>query len=658
MKKTINIALLLAATLTLQARTQQQTAHIARQLLSKPERIDYGQSLSLYNDADQKGFVIVSKSDRMRPVIGYSDSGSIDTTAIPDNMRSWLQWVDQATTYLESHPECALTASQLSEGVTPVSPLLGDIAWDQDDPFNRQCPKVNGKRSVVGCVATAAAQCVYYHKWPTTGVGSHTSTGSPSDTIDYSAQTYDYSLMYDYYKSSYSSSRHNEVAKLSYHCGVLSDMKYSPEGSAAYVQNLQRGLVENFGYSPYAQNLYRSCYTYEEWSDILQGELQAGRPIIYSGTSQEIEAGHCFVVDGINSEGLYHVNWGWSGSADGYYDIVVLNPIVTGIGAAYCNDGFSAEQEALIQVAPPSQLTSPTYYPALCGSEGTFTLLKSSVSLGRSITMSLTDTYNMTEFSVKGKVGLAFCQNGEVIKTSTFSDAISLDPWYGGTFKGSITVPSSLDNGTYQVYACFIPTSGDLEGECGLIHVDARTSSYYDCTVSNSRATFSRPDYSLQLSTSDWSCADAAYAPKTDVAITCSVTNLSDTNTVVGRFYLELVSPSSDTSYVEADQVLTLTPLAQGQLSFDCEFKELGTWHSNLYFFWQGLDYDPEESRIKMSGTEQTFVVTNDTSAIETLAASDENDSPSYNVQGQQLPSAQTGRRGIIVSRNGCTFVK
>ena len=275
-------------------RTLPQAEGIARQMLDNPQVVTVNSSLYVYNDEDQMGFVIVSASDKLRPVIGYSENGTFDEETMPDNMRDFLLWVDEATRYVEAHPECALTTQQLATNVQTVAPMLGNIQWNQTEPFNNLCPMDGSERSVTGCVATAGAQCIYFHRYPAKGIGRH-------GMVNFSLQSYNYNLMFDKAKTGLTAASKNEVAKLSYHCGVMADMDYSSTGSSAHVSCLQRGLVQNMGYDPYAQTLERRCYNYEDWQAILLTELYANRPIIYAGTSMESGGGHCFVVPGITS---------------------------------------------------------------------------------------------------------------------------------------------------------------------------------------------------------------------------------------------------------------------------------------------------------------------------------------------------------------------
>lgn len=107
-----------------------------------------------------------------------------------------------------------------------------------------------------------------------------------------------------------------------------------------------------FGYdADLLQEVYRSFYTLAEWKEILDRELEAKRPILYGGAASD-ESGHQFVCDGSDGEGLYHINWGWSGYSDGYFDITLLDPAVRGTGAGTSANGYNRACSVIIGIAP------------------------------------------------------------------------------------------------------------------------------------------------------------------------------------------------------------------------------------------------------------------------------------------------------------------
>jgi len=573
----------------------------------------------IYSNDEADGFVILSGSDLMAPVLGYSDR-PFDADNVPANMSAWLQQVSDVAAYVEANPESVQTsATRLSTASSSaITPLLGDIAWDQSYPFNLLCPTTSkGAQTIVGCVATAGAQLMYYYRYPATGTGSHTDAFDKTLTVDFSAQTYDYDLMFDKYSSrtSYTNAQLNEVAKLSYHCGVAADMDYgdSSEGSSSVEAFLRRGLVKNFGYDPLAECISRECYTYDEWVAILTNELEHSRPIIYGGVSEA--GGHCFIVDGLDSDGLFHVNWGWAGECNGYFDITLLD--------ADEDEVFCDSHSAIVQLAPKGTISDGHYIPSLMPDGETFSISTTSATLGNSVTVSLPTIYNFSTDTLKFKIGLAFVQGDDIAGYSTTSSVYTISgvDYDTFSFKGisfssqKVKVPTTLADGTYRVYVCAVPTSGDMENEVGLLHFSAKWPSYYDCTVASGKASFSRGSTTADVSVSDWSFDTETPTVGYDETITCKITNNDTSNTLVGKFYLMLKSPNGASRYVEANETsLTLAPSATQTLSFDYTFSINGTWTAALYIYYVNIDDDPQEDRTLIVGTSRTFTVTTDSS--------------------------------------------
>jgi hypothetical protein len=103
-------------------------------------------------------------------------------------------------------------------------------------------------------------------------------------------------------------------------------------------------LVRYFGYeSEGLRSVSRSQYTKDEWIAMIREELSNGRPIIYSGNSPSM-GGHTWVVDGYDAQGRIHMNWGWLGSANDYYDVDLNLPGLD----------FSQKQSMVIGIRPPA----------------------------------------------------------------------------------------------------------------------------------------------------------------------------------------------------------------------------------------------------------------------------------------------------------------
>lgn len=199
-----------------------------------------------------------------------------------------------------------------------ISTLLR-TTWAQNSPYNNMCPLYNGgtSRCVTGCVATAMAQVLNYHQLPKTMRGSKTygyvnkEGKRVSHSFDYGATTFDWANMKNSYSSFASTASKNAVATLMYACGVATNMNYSPSESGA------NPWVGADGINCFMDGIRAEYKTFS--SDDVLLELQASRPVIFSGTNPNTGGAHCFVIDGARSDGYFHCNLGWGGGNDGYY---------------------------------------------------------------------------------------------------------------------------------------------------------------------------------------------------------------------------------------------------------------------------------------------------------------------------------------------------
>ena len=329
-----------------------------------------------FNAGHDAGYVLVSGDDRFRDVLAYGASGNFDNDDMPAHIKAWLQGYVDEMKYYESvgyqPSKEAATASSSSAGITlrraikaPILPLL-TTAWDQNEPYNLQCPVFfNGELSVTGCVATAMAQVVCYTakhagNQPTTlvkdipgytcstdwsGLGNLEVAGVAAEQ-----NMFDWDNMLDVYRGvDYTDAQANAVAKLMACCGKSVQMDYSSNQSGANTSDVANALITYFGFDTTTKAIYRSDYSYGQWVELMYAELAAGRPVQYGGSSSG--GGHSFVVDGYDGDEMFHVNWGWSGNPDSYYALSVLNPNDnSGIGASSSNDGYSFSQKAIVGI--------------------------------------------------------------------------------------------------------------------------------------------------------------------------------------------------------------------------------------------------------------------------------------------------------------------
>jgi len=322
------------------------------------------------------GFVIVAGDDVLRPVLGYSDNGGFDENNLPPNFAYWIDYLRRQAEYALEHGAAQSEAVRrewdgyASGGVpmmsmaktsaaTAVSPLI-QTTWNQRAPYNDMCPTPNypntsGTRMPTGCVATAMAQIMKFHRYSGPGYVYSKAYTTRSLKINMPAEIlggYEWSNMLNSYAAAASGTvtQRNAVATLMYHAGLSVQMDYKADGSGAYSIDIPKALTEYFGYDESIQRKDRYTYNNAAWENMLREQLNTGLPVYYSGVDTTTVSGHAFLCDGYDAAGKFHFNWGWGGSYDGYFVTTALEPGTggTGAGAGKYNDN----QYIIINIKP------------------------------------------------------------------------------------------------------------------------------------------------------------------------------------------------------------------------------------------------------------------------------------------------------------------
>ena len=316
----------------------------------------------IYNRGSNEGFVIIAGDDELTPYIGYATTGRFIVEDMPEQLAAFLkacqERIDELVSSISYHQALQPTRPRASEP-TQIAPLLGNIQWNQSAPWNNQTPVVDGEHTPVGCVAIAYTQVMRYYQWPTQGEGTFSYTEKRSDrqhSVDYESTTYDWAHMPERYAdpSQATEEETKALSTLAYHAGVAVEMMYAPRGSGASMPYVDRALREHFRYDKRVSFKNRVNYTQATWEQLLRNELIAARPIVYSGYGH---GGHAFVCDGYDANGLFHINWGWGGMSDGYFNLNYLVPSDLGIGGG-AGGGYSLGQGAVVGIMPDRQGTS------------------------------------------------------------------------------------------------------------------------------------------------------------------------------------------------------------------------------------------------------------------------------------------------------------
>lgn len=448
--------------------------------------------LYAFDRGTANGFVVVAGDDRAPQILGYTDTGSFDISNMPENMRWWIQQYEQQMRYLQDNPKARLTTPK--RNVNVVAPLLGEIEWNQESPYNANCPymsyydedneeTVSGK-APTGCVATALAQVMRYHKWPNESKGNisyTTYTLKQNITADLNA-TYNWDLMLPTYTGVTATDEQKaEVAKLMYNVGAALQSDYTPSGTGATDVDVVPTLVRYFNYDPgarYVQRDYTAVNLYEQG---LINEIEAGRPVPYGGVTKKNE-GHFFVLDGINEDGYYHINWGWGGLSNGYFLISSLDPDAQGVGGSTSTYTAFKYHQLYISGLQKPQEGSKTGWNIMADD---ISKINDTYAKGDEINTTIYDAYNnsCTYDTLKCKLYWdIYDSEGTIIEKNFIkNDTLALN--YGfDKLTTNFKIPADIADGEYTVKLDFTQAEDDYT-EIHNVAMKAGANKYYKINV-------------------------------------------------------------------------------------------------------------------------------------------------------------------------------
>lgn len=429
-----------------------QAASIAEKYLG--EAVNVGQNLApakmkglqmsaespeyyVFNTDGKKGFVIISGDDELTELVGYSNEGEFRSENAPENLRAWLDGYAAFVRSVRdgvSRPMCASV-----NNATPVVEPLVTTRWNQGEPYNLLCPYDSsvGVTCPTGCAATSMAQLINYHEWPVQGKGTKSYNSSYGRlTVDFSKSVYDWANMKDRYESYYDEDKNivnewtdteaNAVAKLMYDCGVALEMGYGPYSSGAADTEMPLALCNYFNY--HADLITRDGHTVDEFLARIKEELDNSRPLVFNG--QGSGGGHSYIVDGYDSNNYLHVNWGWGGISDGYFNVSYMNPDDLGTGGG--SGGFNEMQS--IVVAYPDETGEGSVGQNVMrlvdssmwgGGDGYVKALQESIVKGEDFKVEYYGIWNMVNLDYIGEFALGiFDSDGKMLSVTASNKAI------------------------------------------------------------------------------------------------------------------------------------------------------------------------------------------------------------------------------------------
>lgn len=338
---------------------------------------EVGTAVYCFNVSDW-GWVMISASTAIDPIMGYSDYGTLSAwDELAPAMRWWcegyagiisdIQKADLTEKY-DDNPEWTELFNRSVKSNTKDDPrvVLLSSFWGQGSPhnpsYNYFCPfdSTTNRYCYVGCVATAMAQIVRYYGYPIVPKGRknyYTDELAINVRLKFDTLRFDYSQMPDRLFASAPYSQVYNVAMLSYACGVAVEMDYTPEGSGSQSRRVVTGMYNHF---KYAQSEYveRSQLGTAGFISALRSDLLMRRPVYMSGSSPvgsgADAAGHAWVCCGYrtDSENYYYMNWGWTGSGDGFFNLYensLNGMLISSQGYSFINN-----QGIITGLVPPS----------------------------------------------------------------------------------------------------------------------------------------------------------------------------------------------------------------------------------------------------------------------------------------------------------------
>jgi len=445
----------------------------------------------LFQIGEDGGFVLVSADDNTTTILGYASEGYFDATNMPENMQVWFQHYAEEISWASKNG-VAMAGSNKASG-SAISPLLGDIVWNQDKPFWNQCPlDSDGNRSYTGCVATAATQIMRFWNYPQQGTGSHSYTWTKSDgstqelSADFGSTTYDWANMKPNYNNGYTSTQANAVATLMYHMGVATEMGYTSNGSGTQTELAAQALYKYFGYDKSMRALRPDYIGFNTFGQKVLGELQAGRPVLFSGATEQQE-GHAFVCDGYDGQ-YYHINWGWGGYQNEYFALSALDPEAQGIGGAASGEGYHVGILGVVGIMPDQ---GGELAPGSLGTQGLKLVADQQIQKTTNFTIKVNQILNTGISDYEGgAIGLAVVNEDNQFVSwfyAFWSDELVVGTYYPDEYDFSGNLSKVTTDGNYKIVPIF--TDAD-QTQFWFMDVAEGSPQYFEFTKSGNTITF------------------------------------------------------------------------------------------------------------------------------------------------------------------------
>lgn len=418
------------------------------------------------SEQDSSSCVFIAASDKVNDILGYTDKTNHHPQSaghdLPPALELWLEAMADEIAVLEKNPDRIVHAPT---NRVSISPLLKDetgagIQWNQTSPFNLYCPYLDKKQTVTGCVATALAQIMRYYQYPQRPTGKVSyfwKQGNQTLSIQYdTVPDYVWKDMKSIKDKYYYRNQKEAVSQLMRDIGYAVNMNYGPSSSASMPTSVA-AMPKYFDYNSNILYLGASAYTTEVYEDLIYQSLANQHPVLLTGAKAQGGV-HAFVCDGVNSSGLFHINWGWGGDSNGYFTLSLLDPKGTGTGGSTAEGGYCVQRHAVFNIQPSTDtniLPLPENMYALAADS--ITISRSYLSKGETLQMYVGKIINTQGKPWSGRIGILY--SGKNLDQSYwvggYSDVTDFKPGYLREIKNNIEYKTIIElsnqPGTYYL---------------------------------------------------------------------------------------------------------------------------------------------------------------------------------------------------------------
>lgn len=406
----------------------------------------------LYKGNGGKGFAIISADDCVPPVIGHSDAGEFSAEALPPGLQEWMDMWGRIIFSLRGENAVPYTVAESSatslsgtgKAAATGRKQLETAFWGQSSPFNDLCPDFGSGRCDAGCVCTSICILMKYFGYPSKGTGTlpeYTYTDKDGVERHIAGLTLGTPYAWDSMPLKYgiqsTSAQKEAVATLMRDVGIMMKSEYGTNGTAAYIHTISENLVRYMGFDKAAAYVLKADYTSSEWLALIRENIDGCGPLIYAGVDKS-ESGHQFIIDGYDGDKV-HINWGWSGSGNGWYTFPAF-------------DKYTCGHSAVLNLKPDE---GGTTRPNLVLEGDGLSAGIQEFARGAVFSLKASHLLNYSFEAYGDRIAVAHVGGNNVIKDILYSGEVNLDAYSSYELNlPSIKIVSEINPGDYLALAC------------------------------------------------------------------------------------------------------------------------------------------------------------------------------------------------------------